>query len=240
MSNFYLELYRLAKNRQRSKADYYKFQQHQAEGVHKDIKAIFDLPTQTSMIDLGCGNGGYTESFGKYYDTVVGVDYFVEPPNDKSQNITYINSDILTYQHPKAADFIFCASVIEHIEEPEKLILSIRNNLKPGGLLYLSFPPFYSIGGGHQLKPLHYLPEKMAIGIGKKWNRIGKKVTGYHDMWGTWGLYKRDINQVKTLLQKHQFEIIKVKPRYFRFNTAVIPIFKNLLTWHAEFYCRKI
>lgn len=58
--------------------------------------------------------------------------------------------------------------VIEHLEDPESAMRSIKQVLKPGGYLFVTFPPYHSPFGGHQhtvantlgkLPYIHLLPK---------------------------------------------------------------------------------
>lgn len=237
---FLADFIRLAHKRLNSREDYFNFQRLQAEGVFQDIENILKVPIESFVIDFGCGNGGYTDYFGDKFTEVVGVDYFVEPEK-KNAKITYISHDLLTFKTEKKADLIFCSSVIEHVKDREALIKNISDNLRAEGFLYLSFPPFLSFGGGHNVKPFHYLPEKLSIKMAKfaGLTKVDKKVTSYENLFGNFGLYRTHIHEVKNLLNANKFKQIACKTRFFPFNTANIPLFGELLTWHVEFYCQK-
>ena len=236
--NFYLDFYRLAKKRSKTRLDYLKFQSFQAKRIIVDLIAILKVDKNSKVIDLGCGNGGYTLELLRYFKNVKGVDYYVEPKSECKKN--FIKDDVLKFKNKERVNLIFCSSVIEHIKEENRLLRNIYDNLKDGGKLYLSFPPFYSFVGGHQLKPFHYFPERIAIWIGKKLGRIDNSVTGYNNLWKSWGLYKRHIFSIKRALKRNRFVIIKQKVRFSLVNFSVVPILGELLTWHVEFYCKKI
>ncbi len=233
---FIKALRNFSKKRLASELDYLKFQEFQAMAVHEDISKILKVPAISFVIDFGCGKGGYTKFLASKYRNVLGIDFYVK--HTAEDNRLFQSHNLLEYNGRQKADFIFCASVIEHTEKQDELIKSIKDNLKTNGSLYLGFPPFFSIGGGHQLKPFHYLPEKLAVWLGKKNKRIGNKVTGYKDLFGSWGLYKTSISKIKRLLKENNFRIIKCKTRFLPINTANIPILGEFLTWHAEFYCK--
>ncbi len=234
----WFKLYDLAKNRGKSDDDYLRFQKYQASEVLKDINKYLAVKKDSFVIDWGCGKGGYSCVLARKYSRVKGVDFYVTPM--KNKKLKFESQNLLKYVSKEKADFIFCASVIEHVSNPRKLIENIHDSLKNDGKLYMSFPPFYSIGGGHQLKPFHYLPEKAAIFIGHKLKRISQKVNSYNNLFETWGLYKLSINQIRTLLDEQGFRVVQYKPRYFNLlNMAKIPLLNNILTWHAEFYCIK-
>lgn len=234
----WIKFYFLARKRLNSNNEYIKFQKYQAGEVIKDIDKILKIPKKSFVIDWGCGNGGYTKVLAKKYKQVLGIDFFVKPK--KERNLKFEKHNLLNYISKKPADLIFCASVIEHVTDGEKLIKNINLSIKKDGFLYISFPPFYSLAGGHQLKPFHYLPKKIAIWIVKKLKRIDQRVNSYENLFVTYGLYKISIIDIKKLLENNNFNIIKYKTRYFNLlNTTKIPLLNNFLTWHAEFYCIK-
>ena len=236
-----LELVNLSRRRFDSKEDYIRMQYAQAKLVYGDIEHILKVPSTSFVVDFGCGGGGYTSFFATKFREVLGLDFNISKMK-KGRNISFCKCNLLDFRLKKKADFIFCASVIEHVEDADKLIKNIYQNLKPGGYLYLSFPPFYSLGGGHTLKPFHYLPEHIAIKLARKFRLfdIPTSISGYPDLFGNHGLYKRSISNVKKLLIINKFKIISHKTRYFPINTAMFPIIGDFLTWHVEFYCRKI
>lgn len=234
----FVELFKLAKNRFKSDNDYIVFQKYQAKELVKDINKYLKVEKTSFVIDWGCGHGGYMSVFNEIYSEVKGIDFHVEA--DKNSGLNFESHDLLNYISEKKADFIFCASVIEHVSDPKKLIENIYESLNENGKLYLSFPPFYSIGGGHQLKPFHYLPDSLALWLGKRLKRISEAVTSYKNLAGNWGLYKLKISNIKKILEESGFIIRKYKPRYFNFfDTTKIPILNDFLTWHVEFYCVK-
>lgn len=148
---FLIKFIKLSKKRLDSDKDYYAFQEHQANGVYEDIDKILKIPKNSFVIDFGCGNGGYTNFLTKKYKQVLGIDFHVKPLKHDNK-VNFENHNLLKYKSSKKADFVFCASVIEHVEDQEQFIKTISDNLKNNGSLYLSFPPFYSFVGGHQLK----------------------------------------------------------------------------------------
>ena len=71
-------------------------------------------------------------------------------------------------------DIIILKDVIEHIHDQAKLIGWMKNFLKPEGIVFFGFPPWYMPFGGHQqickskiskLPYIHLLPKFMYRGI---------------------------------------------------------------------------
>jgi SAM-dependent methyltransferase len=232
---FLAELLTLARRRTRSRADYFAFQRHQALRVVRSIEAVLKPECRGTAVDLGCGTGGYTSVLAGRWGSVIGVD--LQPPLADFPGVRFERASVTEWTCAAPADLVVCASVIEHVSKKQALVANIRRNLRPGGGLYLSFPPFLSFGGGHQLKPLHYLPESVAICIGKRRGSIGPDVTGYANLFGDWGLYRTSISGVRRLLLRGGFRIVECRARFLGLNTTRLPVFADLVTWHAEFYC---
>jgi len=66
------------------------------------------------------------------------------------------------------ASLVILRDVIEHLDDTELALKKIKEFIKPGGYLYVTFPPYYSPFGGHQhnlknfwgkLPYIHYLPD---------------------------------------------------------------------------------
>jgi SAM-dependent methyltransferase len=67
-----------------------------------------------------------------------------------------------------SASLVILRDVIEHLDDTFLALSNIRKFIKPGGFLYVTFPPYYSPFGGHQhnlmnfwgkLPYIHYLPD---------------------------------------------------------------------------------
>ncbi len=79
-----------------------------------------------------------------------------------------ILADEVSTEWKSAADLVILRDVIEHLDDTELALNKIKEFIKPGGYLYVTFPPYYSPFGGHQhnlknfwgkLPYLHFLPD---------------------------------------------------------------------------------
>lgn len=69
-------------------------------------------------------------------------------------DIEYTSHDII-FDQPEDKwrthyDLVLLRDVIEHLDETEKALTNIKAIIKPGGRLYVTFPPYHSPFGGHQ------------------------------------------------------------------------------------------
>jgi SAM-dependent methyltransferase len=129
--------------------------------------------------------------------------------------------------------FVLCASLVEHVPQPRLLLDEIKRVVSPGGLAYVSFPPFYSPVGGHQFKPYHLLGERLAIRLS------GFHCEGYATCFGDYGLYPITIRRARRMLSGAGWQIESVSTRFLPLNVARIPLIGEFLTWHVQFVVRK-
>jgi SAM-dependent methyltransferase len=142
-------------------------------------------------------------------------------------------------------DFVFCASLIEHVPFPGDLMREIRRVLRTGGVCYLSFPPFFAPQGGHEFAPFHYLGERAALWLRKRaappppWVREMYAPTenprSFAEAYRGWGLYRMTISRARGLIRESGLAVTDMRPRYVWFNTAALPILGEFLTWHVQF-----
>jgi len=243
----YFQLLQLSRRRKKSPEEYFHFQQFQAE-LLVDFFQQHHIPIRNRLLlDLGCGLGGYGDVMQKHGADVIALDL-----EEKifAGNIPLVHADAcITPFHSNTFDMILCASLIEHVPDPKKLMEEITRLLRTGGFAYLSFPPFYSPLGGHQFSPFHLLGERAALCYARrhkqfgdsKWqtNKYPSCPSGFDLAFGNWGLYPRTIRQVENILSALPFEIIHRSTRWLPIDFSGIPILKEFLTWHVQFILRK-
>jgi len=95
-----------------------------------------------NLLDVGCGGGIICEPLSRLGFKVTGIDgnkkaIEVAVNHSKKNNLTinYINSSIEKQKFKEKFNIITCMEVIEHVESLEKFIISLKKNLKPGGII---------------------------------------------------------------------------------------------------------
>jgi len=224
-------------------SNYSRFQELQALEIVKEINDQ-QIPLKNyRVLELAAGVGGYSPVLYKSCKYLVSSDIYRFPNYNQHPFLNFVIFDA-TQKYPfndNTFDFIFCSSLIEHVENPVKMMREIKRVLKNNGYLYISFPPFYSPNGGHYFSPFHLLGEKIAIKLTKYIDKdMPDGVTSYRNCWGEGrGLFRRTIGSVRRLLNEYGFVIDLVWPRFFmRLNVAHIPILNEVLCWHVCFICR--
>lgn len=113
-----------------------------------------------TVLDIGCGGGGKTCYYATYGPKkMIGIDivpHYAEEGNAFAKHKGL--SDVVSFMTGDAArmtfedntfDTIIMNDAMEHVGEPEKTLEECFRVLKPGGHLYINFPPYYHPYGAH-------------------------------------------------------------------------------------------
>ncbi|OUL56817.1 bifunctional 2-polyprenyl-6-hydroxyphenol methylase/3-demethylubiquinol 3-O-methyltransferase UbiG [Pseudoalteromonas ulvae] len=104
---------------------------------------LFDLTT----LDVGCGGGILSESMARMGAKVTGIDMGLEPLNvaklhaiEAGVKLDYqqTTAEEFAAQHPARFDVVTCMEMLEHVPDPESVIASVANLVKPGGHVFFS------------------------------------------------------------------------------------------------------
>lgn len=56
-----------------------------------------------------------------------------------------------------SAELVVSSNVLEHVPDTDRMVGELARVTRPGGLVYLSFTTWYSLWGGHETAPWHFL-----------------------------------------------------------------------------------
>jgi SAM-dependent methyltransferase len=226
----WIALLTLARRRFRSSDDYHQFQVYQGQLVLNYLIEQGISIQGVEVLDVGCGQGGYGDVMASTGARVTSIDL----SRLKTTRLAFVLADALRLPFDSNRfPVVFCASLIEHVPDPVRLLAEIRRVLTPDGVAYLSFPPFYSPVGGHQFKPYHLLGERWALRLCKY------KVDSYASSCGDWGLHPLSIRRARQLIAEAGLKIRHESTRFFPFNVARLPWLGEFLTWHVQFILSK-
>jgi ubiquinone/menaquinone biosynthesis C-methylase UbiE len=135
------------------------------------------------------------------------------------------------------------------VKHPKKTIEECTRVLKPNGVLYVEFTPYYSITGHHLYDfsklPIHIFPKSVVKKI-----VYGKKISGFMDHDYFWNqfesLNKLRISQFQKMTSDYEkiFERFIIKyPEVFEINLPFINAFgplKDFFTLSFEGFYRKV
>ena len=243
----YWKLYRLARARLSSEDDYRVFQQFQGQLLLRFLESRGIALAGQRVADVGCGYGGYSLALR---DSEAGVVALDRSEDGMPTGVPAVVADALALPlKSDAFDVVICASLIEHVACPERLLVDLLRITRPGGVVYLSFPPFYSPGGGHQFSPFHYLSERNAVKLACRFGRWRKSAwvqdnyptspDSFAGAYGAWGLYPLTIRKVEGLLRETSFRVRERSTRLLPLDLSGVPFLGELFTWHVQYLLEK-
>ena len=119
--------------------------------IHQILK--YYITRGSSVLECGCAPAQWLVYFSKEFDcSLYGI--------DNSQSGLYLSKENLCYQNIKKCelikgdvnyipfdnntfDVVFSTGLLEHFNEPEKIVSEMSRILKPGGLLIIQIPNFH-------------------------------------------------------------------------------------------------
>ncbi|MCH8004062.1 MAG: class I SAM-dependent methyltransferase [Nanoarchaeota archaeon] len=155
-----------------------------------------------TLLDIGCALGFFLELALKRGWKARGIEISKVAAGyaKKHQKSPVFNGTLEEVNYKKESfDVITIFDVIEHVPNPKKTILQIKNLLKPGGIISITTP---NIGS---------LPAKI---LGKKWEEV-RRVREH--------IYYFSDKTLNRLLKESGFKILKIESagRYFSVESAV-------------------
>lgn len=162
--------YRNKDERERLKADWAR-KEEMAEGVLVDFtKRVYD-PNQKDILEVGFGNGVQLCAFAEAGARVHGVEVneLLCEIAQKEFTTQGLSADLRVYDGftlpygDAKFDAGYAISVLEHVNDQEKVLHEMYRVLKPGGKFYLAFPNrWYPLETHTKLLFLSYLPRSFA------------------------------------------------------------------------------
>jgi ubiquinone/menaquinone biosynthesis C-methylase UbiE len=130
------------------------------------IQFFLDYHTQDQMfrdktvLDIGCGGGGKTCYYGTFGPKeMIGIDivpHYAEEGNAFAREkglddrVRFMTADSAELPFAdNTFDTIIMNDAMEHVDRPELTLEECFRVLKPGGHLYINFPPYYHPYGAH-------------------------------------------------------------------------------------------
>lgn len=254
----------------RNKDRYFEMQrENAAEYVIPFIQQYTNLPHGAHVLEIGCAEGGVLKAFLEMGCTGVGVELSPErlrlaesylEQEVREGNVKLIARNIYDTDPQRDFDRLFdlivLKDVIEHIPDQGRLLRKLRRFLRPGGHIFLGFPPWQMPFGGHQqicrnrwlskLPYYHLLPSAAYKGVLKAAGEPPHIVSELLEIKET-GL---SIGQFEKLAREANFNILGkqlylINPIYrYKFNlnareqnrvVGAIPYLRNFLTTCAYY-----
>jgi 2-polyprenyl-3-methyl-5-hydroxy-6-metoxy-1,4-benzoquinol methylase len=182
------------------------------------------------VLDVGCGNGNNSRQLASLGFDVLGIDISDKTIETARSLNTYDN---LRFENVSAEDLdindkfdaIICCEVVEHLHEPEPVIKSLKNLLRPDGVLIVTVPNGYGPREVIMTKPMQALMKnkftwKAVVGFKRLFGYKGTTIQSEaEDLMHIQFFTKKSL---KRLLQQEDLKLVKFQGT--NFVEAVFPI----------------
>lgn len=113
-----------------------------------------------SLLDIGCGYGFFLDYAKQFVPSVMGIELnpdIVEQAQKDGRSVYCISAESLLME--KSYDCITLCDVLEHVENPLKMLETCYNLLNPDGILYVQVPNLlgFKLPFGHSWGLPHHL-----------------------------------------------------------------------------------
>lgn len=111
--------------------------------AHRARLAAKFMPRGGSVLDVGCGNGGFLINMKKMGFHAQGTEWSQHSASriPREENITVHVGDLVDLNlPPRSFDLITMWHVLEHVHQPDRTLHKIHELLKPGGGVLLALP----------------------------------------------------------------------------------------------------
>lgn len=236
------------------------------------LEGHVDLSTPKDILEIGSAEAGVLKAFTEHGHRCLGIElspsrvenakkFMVQEMNDGL--IDFFAKDIYDIDVDRDIghrfDVVILKDVIEHIHDQAKFIARLGAFLKPGGIVFFGFPPWYMPYGGHQqmatkkilMAPYyHILPRPIYKGIlslfGERKGRIDDLLE-IKDTAISIERFERIVNKENFSIDKRQLFLVNpiyshkfnMKPRKQFGLLGAIPFFRNFVTTCAYYVISK-
>lgn len=217
-----------------------KYFEEQSYTTHKYvipfIASVKPITSELNVLEVGCGEGGNLKPFLDLGCKCVGIDlsttqienakiFYKDHPNQT--HIQFISEDIYNIEpFDEPFDLVMLRDVIEHIPNQAHFMHFVKKFLKPEGLLFFGFPPWYNPFGGHQqvlpgfaskIPYFHILPKPLYLGVLQLFGHNRKNLKELMEIHDT-GI---SIERFERIVKKEQFAILKKQDFLFNPNYEI-------------------
>jgi 2-polyprenyl-6-hydroxyphenyl methylase/3-demethylubiquinone-9 3-methyltransferase len=186
------------------------------------------LTSTAKVLDVGCGGGYLIDKLRRAYPDwdYHGCDWLANPPDGHAFRYTKVdlNERFLQSYGDQSFDLTFCSDVLEHLENPARMLREMARVTRDNGLLMLSLPNSWNV-----LERLRYL----ANANFKRYR--SERKSGPH---GHISLFTSDILQ--SLADRASLDIVSIRGGHMVFAGVILPWIKSkMLSYNLYVILRK-
>lgn len=217
-------------------------EKHDPEPFYERLteRSLAEFPFEVDgqrLLDLGCGHGSFSHAFSERGAQVSAVDMDFDDWPLNTDGVGFARSDATGLPFPDASfDIVFCSNLLEHTPDSRPVFDEIGRVLRPGGRAWVSWTPWYSPWGGHEIVPLHFLGPERGL---RAWRRLfgePRKNVPFDALWPTYvGRVLRDVEA------RDDLELLEAKPRYYPSQRWIVrvPLLREVATWNCLLILRR-
>jgi SAM-dependent methyltransferase len=184
------------------------------------------------VVDVGGGPGYLAEEARRrgHHCTVVEYSFPELHLHDRQPDTAVVGDGQALPLRDAVADVVHCSNVLEHVHRPWNLLEELWRVLRPGGLGYLSYTPWYSPWGGHETSPWHFVGGAYAARrFARTHGREAKNLYGRN-------LFKLPMTEVRSWFVGHDdLTVVWDGPRYWPPSwrpISRVPLVAEVVTWN--------
>jgi len=113
--------------------------------IYKQYISQANVDKKVRVLDIGCGRGLLLKHFNSLGCECYGVERKGVFKTEKRDNVNYYTNSLHEIKFPQNSfDIVILWHVLEHIQDPNKLIIEVKRILKTNGFLWVAVPNFES------------------------------------------------------------------------------------------------
>ncbi len=192
-----------------------------------DLRELVPRYARGEVLDIGCGNKPYEQLFAGVSTSYTGCDVI-----QSSQNKVDVLCEAVDLKFPdQKFDTAFSTQVIEHVEDPFRMLSEANRVLKPGGIIIVSAPFCWEL---HEQPYDFYRYSK--YGLQAMFKKHGFEILELKANGGKWAaIFQMNLNIIYSTFRKKTFfrRILKVLFLHLRLTT----VFNTIGCWmDRKFY----
>jgi SAM-dependent methyltransferase len=164
------------------------------------------------LLDLGCGPGHYLDALRLRGATVVGVEHDIVEllDGDRTPTGAMVGDGRRLPFADGTFDGVVCSNMLEHTPDASAPLTEIARVLRPDGWAYVSWTPWYSPWGGHDMNPYQYLGPRLGPWLYERRHGPPRKNRYGEALWATY--VGRTLALVGSM---NEYALERAEPRYW-------------------------
>jgi len=156
--------------------DHYAHFQFQAAGVELEYYKKYVGLKGRKVLDVGCGLGGKSVRYAKEGAEICAIDCKLDDVAF-ARNFSFLQNIQVDFLQSDATslsfsdntfDVIILNDIIEHLSKPFDVLKECFRVLNQNGVIFVNFPPFYGLKGGHlgyylEFPWFHLFPKRFVV-----------------------------------------------------------------------------